>query len=934
MIYRKTIFLSFLIIALSTACNRQSSENKSNKLAEVTVTDIKCEYLSNPQGIDKPNPRLSWTLESNQRGQKQTAYHLLVASSPDKLEKDVGDLWDSGNIESERSLNIPYRGSALKSRAQYFWKVRIRDANGRMSSWSTPSSWSMGILSQDEWQAHWIQSDLELFDYQVELKKIPDHHLELENMEDGTDIRVRAKEIRRSTAGVTEAPAVWMRKEFEPINKKLHRATLFISGLGLYEPYLNGRKINDHLLTVSPHDFDKTVPYHVHDVTDLVEKGENTLGVILGNGYYNPVIPSLLREYAFDFINTPRLRCELQLEYEDGSNQLVYSDSSWKFTTSGPIRFNSIRSGETYDARKELGEWSVAGFDDRNWKSARMAKGPRGRLVKRALPPVRLIRTIPAVSVEEQGKGFRFDIGIESTGWARIKIRGKAGQKIVISYPGVDSHTLGRYQTCEYICKGEDEEFYEPRFAFNGYRYVDVFGLEYTPAITDLVGCQVVSDLQNMGTFSCSDEDINYLHEINRRTIRNYNVQMPLDPVREKVCWTQDVQTNFETSAYNYNMYGIYDKWQDDYIDAILDNGFVPTVVPSCFDGPWINGPWWGGMIIYNPWQLYNFYGDKEILSKSYDAMKRYLVYLNSIAENNVIEWGLGDWMDLAGGGHGTPKGTTVPYTSTCAYMMLADMLQQTASILGEEADADYFAKRREEIRKTVNETFYNDESGSYDKGSQTSYILALKLNIPPKTNRNQIIENFIEQISVDNDHLSTGFVGTPFLLTLLNEEGLGELAWKIATQESYPGWYNMIFNQGNTVWRENWEGRPVQMPSLAGPIGAWFYRSLGGIRSGAPGFKSIIIQPYTETLDWVKNTFESPYGLIESNWERKDGFLMMNVVIPANTTATVYVPGKNVTEGGITAEGAESVHLLKHENGNNIFSVKSGEYNFKSSLE
>jgi len=846
----KIFFLSVVIIVVTAACNRQSPENKLHKTSEVTVTDLMCEHLTNPLGIDKPMPSLSWTLNSNQRGQKQSAYHVLVASSLDKLDKDVGDLWDSGNVESEQSLNVAYNGDTLISRSRYFWKVRIRDVSGRMSEWSNPSSWSMGILSQDEWQGQWIQSDLELFDYQKELMKLPDHNLEVED-----SLRPRGRRISRMTEKVKEAPAVWMRKEFKTENKKLRRATLFISGLGLYEPYLNGRKINDHLLTVSPHDFGKTVPYHVHDVTNLVEKGENTLGVILGNGYYNPVIPSLLREYSADYINTPRLRCELQLEYEDESDQLILSDSSWGFTTAGPIRFNSIRSGETYDARKELGEWSVAGIDDKRWKSARMAKGPQGRLVQRALPPVRLIKTIPAVSVQAQGKGFRFDIGIESTGWARLKLRGKAGQKIIISYPGAASHTLGRYQSYEYICKGEGDEFYEPRFAFNGYRYVDVFGLEYKPELTDLIGCQVVSDLQNMGTFSCSDERINNLHEINRRTIRNYNVQMPMDPVREKVCWTQDVQTNFETSAYNYDMFGIY----------------VPTVVPSCFDGPTINGPWWGGMLIFNPWQLYNFYGDKEILEKSYESMKKHFAYLGSIAKNNVINWGLGDWMDIASEGKGRPKGTSVPFTSTCAYMMYADILRQTAQVLGQTSDVEYYTGRKEEIRKSINQTFSDSNSGVYDKGSQTAYILALKLNIMEASERPRIIENLRKQIASDNNHLSTGFVGTPFLLTLLCEEGLGDLAWKIATQESYPGWYDMIYNKNNSVFKENWQGGLVQMPSLAGPIGAWFYRSLGGIRSEAPGFKSVIIQPYTETLDWVKSSYKSPYGLIESNWQKKD---------------------------------------------------------------
>jgi len=264
--------------------------------------------------------------------------------------------------------------------------------------------------------------------------------------------------------------------------------------------------------------------------------------------------------------------------------------------------------------------------------------------------------------------------------------------------------------------------------------------------------------------------------------------------------------------------------------------------------------------------------------------------------------------------------------------MMYADILRQTAQVLGHTSDVEYYTGRKEEIRETINKTFYNSDSGVYDKGSQTAYILALKLNIMEASERPRIIENFRKQIATDSNHLSTGFVGTPFLLTLLCEEGLGELAWKIATQESYPGWYDMIYNKNNSVFKENWQGGLVQMPSLAGPIGAWFYRSLGGIRSEAPGFKSVIIQPYTETLDWVKSSYKSPYGLIESNWQKKDDVITMDIAIPPNTTATIYVPGKNVTEGGRTAENAEGVHFYKYENGYNIFMVESGKYNFNSS--
>jgi alpha-L-rhamnosidase len=900
---------------------------------------LRCEYRVNPLGVDVPSPRLSWQLESGRRGQKQSAYRILVASSRDRLDKDVGDLWDSGKVEGDQLLNVIYDGAPLQSRHRYVWKVKVWGENGQEAVWSDAASWGMGVLSPEAWKGQWIESDLSLYDYQVELKKMPDHELELKKMEDGKEMWDRGREIRKTTmTKVTEAPAVWMRKEFRSEEQKLQKATLFISGLGLYEAYLNGSKINDHLLNVSPHDFGKTVPYHVHDVTAQVKNGANVLGVILGNGYFNPVVPSLLREYAFDFIDTPRLKCELQLEYENGSIQQVLSDASWKFSTDGPIRFNSIRSGETYDARKELGSWSAPDYDDNNWKTAKPAEAPQGRMRQRTLPPVRVIKNIPAVSVKPHKKGYRFDIGVESTGWALIKLRGRKGQKITIKYPGTASHTLGRYQTFEYICKGTGDEFYEPRFAFTGYQYIDVEGLDYTPSVTDLVGRQVVSDLQPIGSFSCSNEQLNTLHEVNLRTIRNYHVTMPLDPVREKVCWTQDVQSNFETSAYNYDLHAIYRKWQDDYIDSTQVNGFVPTVVPSCFDGPIINGPWWGGMLIYNPWQLYNFYGDKEVLAGNYDAMKHHMSYYESIAKDNIVHWGLGDWQDAAvqksKGGFGGPRATTVPFTSTCAYFHYADILHRTALLLGKSNDAVQYRKKREAIRKSLHEAFYNAETGIYDKGTQTSYVLPLRLNITEKENRPRIIENFVKQVAKDDDHLTCGFVGMPFLLTELTEIGHGDLAWKIATQETWPSWFDLIFNRKKTVFMEAWDGGHVQMPSLCGSIGAWFYRSLAGIRSETPGFKSFIIAPYTETLDWVKSTFECPYGEIRSDWKKIADELVMDITIPPNTSATIYVPADirtDVTESGVPIGEAEGVTFLRMENGKAVIYVDAGRYSFVS---
>ncbi len=433
-----------------------------------------------------------------------------------------------------------------------------------------------------------------------------------------------------------------VRKEFVA-KKKLHRATVYISGLGFYELYLNGQRVGDSYFHSTVYDYGKTVPYLVHDVSAYIRNSSNALGVILGNGFFNPVIPGTLREYANDFINTPQLKCELKLEYTDGTVEYVVSDQTWKFTTDGPITFNSLRAGESYDARKELGDWSSFAYDDTSWENAIIAPKPEGQLRYQAIPPMRVVDEIPTVAVKAFKKspgagnphdqalltkdkslkeGWLFDIGEQSAGWVRLKIRGKPGQKITILYPGTNSHTLGRYQTCEYICKGGGEEYFEQRFSFNGYRHIYVYGLDYEPEPEDLVGLRVVSDFETVGTFACSDNKINKIQDVLLRTIKNYNTQMPQDPDREKSVWTQDVQSNFENAAYNFNLNTLYRKWQGDFVDHIQADGYVPPVVPSAFDGPAINGPWWGGMIIFNPWQHYNFYGNPDILKDSYEGMK------------------------------------------------------------------------------------------------------------------------------------------------------------------------------------------------------------------------------------------------------------------------------------------------------------------------
>lgn len=923
----------------------------------VKLTDLRCEYQTEPLGIDVENPRLSWKIQAaeNVRGVYQTAYQIIVKS--DAPDKEDNIIWDSGKKASSESNGVAYGGPRLKSQQHYTWKARIWDENDISSGWSDEYHWGMGIIRQDEWKGEWIKSDMELYDYQEELKKMPDHA-----RQHSRNIWKRTDDIRKMTEDVTEAPVVWLRKEFN-LQKKLHRATAYVSGLGFYELYLNGKRLGDIYFHTAIYDYGKTLPYLVHDVTEYIKKGENAVGIILGNGYFNPVIPGTLREYANDFIDTPHLKCEVKLEYSDGTVEYIVSDPTWKFTTDGPITFNSLRAGETYDARKDLGDWSASGYDDSSWEAARKASAPDGQLRNQAIPPMRVVDEIPTVTVkaikESPGpgnphdnvpivqdsslkEGWLFDIGEQSAGWVRIKIRGKRGQKITIIYPGTNSHTLGRYQTCEYICKGGGDEYFEQRFSFNGYRHIYVYGLDYKPKAEDLTGLRVVSDFEIAGKFSCSDEKINKIQEVLLRTIKNYNTQMPQDPDREKSVWTQDVQSNFENAAYNFDLNTLYRKWQDDFIDQVQPDGYVPTVVPSAFDGPSINGPWWGGMIIFNPWQHYNFYGNTVILKDSYEAMKKHFAYLSSIADDNIISWGLGDWQDIHSqeAGISSQVETSVPYSSTCAYYHYADIIQQTALILGNTADALVYQKKMQEIRRDLYERFFNQETGIFDSGSQTSYILALKLNIVYNRDKDRLLENFAKRIAEDDYHLSCGFVGMPFLLNLLKEEGLGDLAWKIATQESYPGWYDMVFSRGNTVLMEDWDAeyilppRFVQMPSLAGSIGAYYYRSLGGIRPETPGFRDFFIQPYTKTLDWIECEYQSPYGTIRSDWTKKNGTLTMNITVPANSTATVYIPGSNILESGNPVEEVQHVHFFRDYEGYKIFRVESGVYKFKSKIK
>lgn len=889
-----------------------------------TVDNLTCEYGKNPLGIDSRHPRLSWNIHSTTRNWSQSGYQIIVATDSGMLSKDAGNLSNEGKITSNNNINIAYHGVPLRSFMNCWWKVRVWDAHGKVSAWSKIGYWKMGILAAADWNAQWIGSDLRLKDYQKGLRSISDFAMEPES-----EIWKRADSIRKYVHPGDSAPAVYVRKDFT-LRKEIKRATAYVCGLGLHELYINGRRVGDEYLNPAYTDYQKEVLYNTYDVTGYTQRGGNAIGVILGNGWYNLIMPHVLRFYAADYIDPPKLLLHLLIEYTDGSRKVISSDSTWKYTTDGPIVYNDILSGENYDARKEMPGWCDYGYTGSGWHGCLTVESPQGMLRPQHLYPVRELGVFPAVKVDNKDSVFRFDLGKELCGWVRIKIKGHRGQKIKISYEGAGSHTLGRYQTDYYILKGEGEETFEPRFSYNGFRFVDVEGLDYTPAAADVVGVLVATDLKEAGEFSCSNPTLNDIQRILLNTIHNYIVHIPNDPTREKSGWTQDIENGFDVNAYNFDVSGMYRKWQYDFNDIIFKNGYVPPVVPGRFTGPTINGPWWGGMIIYNVAKLDEYYHDDEIIKDSYGAMKSYLGYLTSIAKDNIVEWGLGDWMEAYGNVGGRPTTTPIPLTSTIAYYYYAATMARFAARLHKEPDARYFTKLAAGIKASYNRRFFDAATGTYAQGSQASQLMSLHFGMVPGGKRDLVIRKLKEAIDKHDGHLSTGFVATPLLLTTLCDLGLSKEAYAMATKDDFPGWKDMIYNKGNSVMKENWEGGLVQMPSLAGPIGYWFYYSLAGIR---PGFSRLLIKPdFIQDLSWVSANYHSIQGEIVSKWQRQGDRYTLQVTIPANTTATVCLPANAdaISEGGKKIKLHADLHVRETTDRETIIGVGSGEWSFE----
>ena len=886
----------------------------------IRVQNLRCEYLINPQGIDALQPRLSWIIESDQRGVKQTACQILVSASLDNLSKDQGELWDSGKKNTDQNTQLTYAGGPLKSGMAYFWKVRIWDSEGKISSWSKPAQWSMGIIDPAQWHAKWIG-------------------------------------VHQNDSSEYARPR-YIRKEFTA-NKIIRRATIYATALGLYEIHLNGQRVGDQLLTPEWTNYTKRVQVQTYDVTKQVYKGANALGVILGNGWYSGGWQKWKGKLEAIYGKEPLLLAQLDVEYTNGEHQIIGTDGTWEGTANGPLQFAGIYEGVTYDARKESSGWDKPGFKSSQWNPVSLPQPgidfKIGKLVGQRGNPIRITQEIKPVSISEPKPGiyvFAFDQNI--VGWCRFKFRGHAGDTLTFQHGEMRELNgrvfLGnltvvkkhRIQLDKYVFKSDKEETFEPNFTYHGFQYVEVKGLKEKPTLDCLTGLIFHSDCPEVGKFTCSEPLLNKLAENIQWSQRGNYMGIPTDcPQRNERCgYTGDAQFFMRAAVYNMDVAAFFSRWLVDVCEeAQMPDGHfadhAPTFGPG--DGPNIG---WSDAGIICPYEIYQTYGDTTIIREHYAAMKRNLDWISAQSTNFIYtgKVGNGDWLSNDGGASKEVIGTAY---AAFDYKLMAEM----ASAIGEKKDALAFSNQFKNIKSAFVKT-YLDNDGRIINCSQSGYALAFTMGLVPEPLTEKMSQYFVDEVKRFDWHPRTGFIGTPRLLPGLHIAGKDEDAYKTLLTKSAPSWLYPVSVGATTIWErwDAWDGVNPQggMNSLNhysfGAVGEYLYRIIGGISQEKPGYKSIRIEPIIKDgLTHATTSYCSIQGEIATAWKTEGKNLTIDVMIPANTDASVYIPTKNpnlVTESENSMTNAKGVILMKFENNKAIYRIGSGRYHFQSTIQ
>jgi alpha-L-rhamnosidase len=942
-------------------------------------TQPRCEYLVNPKGIDETRPRLTWLLEGNgsRRGERQSSYQIIVASSAASLEKNVGDLWDTGRVDSDATVNIEYRGRALTSRARCFWKVKVWDDAGHPSAWSETASWTMGLLAPSDWVAEYIS------------------------------FRDKS-EVFKNTGSLYLPAARQYRKEFAAA-KAIRRATIYATALGIYELHLNGQRVGDAFFAPGWSDYHQRAYYNTYDVTSLARQGTNALAAWVADGWYSGYLGFGLltgmgteKVGRYTYGKTPALMAQLEIEFEDGSKQTVVTDKSWKVTGDGPIQQADFLMGEFYDARKEMPGWTKAGFNESaqagenkiQWEQAILAQengrvpanfyefheqpkgGPKieGKPIdlgfKRppkleAFPgvPVRHMQELKPLAITSPTNGvYIFNLGQNFAGVVRLKVKGPAGTKIMLRY-GEMLHPDGRLMTENlrkarandfYVLRGDPEgETYTPRFTFHGFQYVEVTGFPEKPELDAITGIVMHSDVRLTSQFECSDPMVNRLFKNVVWTQRANFLDLPTDcPQRdERFGWTGDAQIYVRTATYNADVAAFYTKWIRELMESQRASGAFPGYAPFPFEHGSEFGTAWCDAGVICPWTIWKAYGDTRIIERCWEPMVKFIEWRTSeskgfLGVNHGNTWG--DWLSVK-------ETTPIDYIDTAYFAYSTRLMAEMARAVGKGSEAAKYQDLFLKIKAAFKEKYVKPDA-TLAVDTQTAYAMALYMDLFPEDMRKQGAEQLAKKIRANDGTMTTGFLGTRPIVPVLALAGQNDLAMQLLQSHKFPSWGYEVDQGATTIW-ERWNSftkdkgfggeQNASMNSFAhyafGAICEWLFSGVAGIDSEGPGYQRLFVRPMPATpgsnpdqkpIDWVKAEYDSVRGRIASAWKINNGDFDLDLTVPVNTSATVYLPASaaaGVTEGGHALSQQTDVTLLRMEGGRALLEVASGTYHFNS---
>lgn len=983
------------VLLWSSACRNVMGQDRPEE-SDLKPVALRCEYLEEPMGMEERRPRLSWQVESDHRGQRQTAYRVLVASSKKTLAADKGDLWDSGQVANNQTIQIEFGGKALKSRQQCFWKVMVWDKAGRPSSWSVPARWSMGLLEPSDWKADWI------------------------SFQDNSALHKSRDKL------YLPSPRLY-RKPFQT-ERPIRRATVYASALGIYDLYLNGQRVCESYFAPGWSDYRQRAYYNTFDVTGLVRRGENVLGSAVAEGWYSGYVgfgllvgygPNRVGRYFYG--KTPALLVQLEIEYEDGTCEMVPTDPTWQVTDRHATREADMLMGETYDARLERRGWSEPGYAAKGWHNAIRAEnngstktpyfdrgGERevelGFIKPRRLQafpgvPVRPMQEIKPVAVTKPQKGVViYDMGQNFSGVVRLQVKGPAGARVQLRF-GEMLHPDGRLMTENlrrarnidvYILRGDPEgETWTPRFTYHGFQFVETTvgqasrlsaesgsqretdKRDADPTITGITGIVLHSDTPLVSSFECSDPMINKLFQNIVWTQRSNFLEVPTDcPQRdERLGWTGDAQAYVRTATYNADVAAFFTKWLDDLEESQRPNGAYPAYAPFPMQhgirGKAYGSAWMDAGIIC-PWTIWKVYGDTRVIDRHWDSMTRFMEFRKSISPDFRGKFVGNDWGDWLSVGKKTP----IEFIDAVYFAYSTRLMADMALATGREAEAAAYRGLFERIQAAFNADYVNPD-GSLKVDTQTAYALALFVGLLPDDLRAKTGQQLATLILDNSSLMATGFLGTRPLLPALSSVGQNDLAALLLQNRRYPSWGYEVVNGATTVW-ERWNsytrGQGFMNPGMNsfshyafGAVCEWMFQTLAGIDTDGPGYQRIVIKPhppapakapadrsmqqagksddaaiasYSKPIDWVRAEYRSIRGLIVSRWKREAHRFTLEVTVPANTTATVYVPATqagDVTECGKSLGDAVGVRFFRMENDWAVIAVESGTYRFES---